>query len=117
MCGFGDDRKVSVGATLVWGVPLGSSDQVFESGVESFPLVGVGLPVGFAEYGFVGWSGDVPALFVYEPVVVSADEDQIVQVCGSSVCPVLSVVDFEPVVASASGEPALSAVPMVDETT
>ena len=78
---------------LVWSewrrLPLGSSaggDEFAESGVEWFPGLGVDAVVGSAEHEpAVSGVGDGPAVLVEEPVVVSTQQDQIVEVGGASV--------------------------------
>ena len=49
---------------------------------------------------------DLPYVFVEEPVVPSAEKDQIVQVGGSALAPVEDVVGVDPGGPSAAGEPA-----------
>ena len=68
-----------------------------ESGVESGSDWWVDASVGFPEDGFgVSVVFDRPSVFVEEPVVVSAEEDQIFQVGGSSIGPMGLVVGVEP---------------------
>jgi hypothetical protein len=68
------------------------SDELSESGVDSGSDWWVDGSVGFPEDGFVvSVVFDGPSVFVEESVVVAAEEDQIVQVGGSSVCPMLLV--------------------------
>jgi hypothetical protein len=101
-------------------LPLGRSavgDEFQESGVEWWPWLGVNTLVGSVE--FEVWSsvvGDGPAVLVEEPVVVSAEEDEIVEVGGASVGPVDDMMDLEPVFGSASNPPAAVSVPVFDLT-
>ena len=55
----------------------------------------VGGPVWSAEHRLVSrLSGDVPAVFVDKPVMRPAEQNQVVQVGGPTVGPVLNVVDL-----------------------
>ena len=78
--------------------PLGSlADEFSESGVESGSDRWVDASVGFPEYGFaVSVVFDRPSVFMEEPVVVTAEEDQIVQIGWSSIGPMCLVVGMEP---------------------
>ncbi len=53
---------------------------------------GVGGPVGFAELEApVVAGGDVPVVFVNKPVMKPAEKDQVVQIGGPTLGPVLNV--------------------------
>lgn len=78
--------------------------------------MGVGGPVGAAEYSGVGWAGDVPAVFVDPPVVDSTQEDEVVKIGGSAVGPGDDVVDLEPSGVATSGVLTMAAVAVIDET-
>lgn len=109
---------VRVGVGLWWcggwgvlvGWPLGSSGQVVfydvpGSSVEWLWEVRVGRPVGFGELWGLGWTGDVPAVLVDEPVVEPTDQNQVFQVGGSALGPGLAMVTFKPPGVGAAGEP------------
>ena len=83
---------------MVGAWPLASeTDQLSESGVGSGWDRWVDASVWSPEDGFaVSVVLDGPSMFVEEPVVVTAEEDQIVQVGGSSVCPMCLVMSVEP---------------------
>ena len=56
---------------------------------------GVGSPVGFAKLEApVVAGGDVPVVFVNKPVTKPAEKDQVVQVGGPTMRPVLNVVNL-----------------------
>jgi len=73
-------------------------------------------PVGSAEDGLAGWPGDVPALLMDPPVMKAAQEDEVVEVGGPSLCPGDAVVDLQPTGVPAAGMLALAAVSLMDET-
>jgi hypothetical protein len=79
------------------------------------PLVGLSClgdagAVGAVEGKRVAPAGDVVAAVVDECVVVSADQDQVVQVGGAVVAPPANVVGLEVVCGRAAGEAAAAAV-------
>ena len=51
-------------------------------------------PVGSAEHRTVWWSGDMPAVFVDETVMKTAEKHQIVKVGGASIGPMLHVMNL-----------------------
>ncbi len=65
----------------------------------------------------VGIPGDMPAVFVDKPVMKTAEENQIVQICAATLGPVLDVVDLDPSGVPTSGKPAGPPVTVTDETT
>ena len=54
----------------------------------------------------------MPAVFVDKPVMKPAEQNQVVQVGGPAVGPVLNVVDLDPSGVPTSGKPTVSAVTM-----
>ena len=78
--------------------PLGSlPDEFSESGVETGSDRWVFLSVGSSEYGFaVGIVSDLPSVFMEKPVVVAAEQDQIVQIGRPAISPMCFVVGMEP---------------------
>ena len=64
----------------------------------------------------VGIPGDTPVVFVDKPVVERAEKDQIVEVGGSSLSPMLNVVDLEPPGVATSGIPAAATVTVDDQS-
>ena len=78
--------------------PLGSlTDEFSESGVESGSGGWVDLAVGFPEDGFpVRVVFDLPSVLMEEPVVITTEQDEIVQIGGSSISPVSDVMGMEP---------------------
>lgn len=90
--------------------PLGS-DEFSESGVEFGSVRRVDPPVGSTECQFpLRVAFDCPPVFVEEPVVEPAQQDQVFEVCGPAIGPMLNVMTVNPTPAAAAGEPA-SAVP------
>jgi hypothetical protein len=76
-----------------------------ESGVETGSWWWVFLSIWFAEDGAPGLVGfDLPSVFVEEPVVVSAEEDQIVQIGGSTISPVSDVMGVDEIPGSTTRE-------------
>jgi ribosomal protein S5 len=59
---------------------------------------------------------DPPSVFVEEPMVVSTHQDQIGQIGGSTVRPVLSVVGMDEILGPTAGE-TTTAVPIPELTT
>jgi hypothetical protein len=93
------------------------SDELSESGVEAGSDRWVDASVGFPEDGFaVSVVFDRPSVFMQEPVVVTTEEDQIVQIGGSSIGPMLLVVGVEPSLERTSRPPTAS-VPMPELVT
>ena len=75
------------------------------------------LSVGSPEDGFaVSVVFDRPSVLMEEPVVVTAEEDQIVQIGGSSIGPMCLVMGVEPTFERTSGPPAVP-VPMPELVT
>jgi hypothetical protein len=99
-----------------WGRwPLGS-DEFSESGVEFWSGWRVDAAVGFVEGELgVGIAFDGPAVFVEEPVVEGAEQDQVGEVGGPTVSPMLDVVSVDPTSVGTSDEPT-SCVPMPELT-
>ena len=86
--------------------------------MEWFGWLGVDAVVGSAEHEpAVSGVGDGPAVVVEEPVVVSTQQDQIVEVGGASVGPVDDMMDLEPVAGAPSDPPAPVSVPILHLTT
>ncbi len=77
--------------------PLGSLfDQFSEAGVESGSARRVDLTVGSSKNGFAFWVVfDTPPVLMEEPVVVTAEQDQIAQIGGSTVGPMGLVVGMD----------------------
>ena len=86
--------------------PLSSlSNQDPESGVEPGSDWWVDLTVGSPEDVFpVSVVFDNPSVFVEEPVVISAEQDQIVQIGGSTVSPMGPMVGLNEVSGATTGE-------------
>ena len=77
---------------------------------------GVDPSVGFVEGELAAWVAfDGPSVFVEEPVVISTQQDQIVEVGGSPVGPMLDVVAMDPTLMRTSRESAAT-VPMPELT-
>ena len=87
-------------------MPLGSlADELSESWVESGTDWWVDLSVGFTKHVFgVSVVFDRPSVLMKEPVVVSAEEDEIVQIGGSSIGPMGLVMGMDEVSAATAGE-------------
>jgi hypothetical protein len=90
----------------VWGgAPLGTSDQLTEPGVEGGSWWWVDLSVRSTEYRFaIGAVFDGPAVFVQEPVVVATEQDQIVHIGETAICPMSPVMSMHPIDMVAAGE-------------
>jgi hypothetical protein len=59
----------------------------------------------------------MPAVLMEESVVKSTQQDQIVEICCSTVGPVLDVMNLNPLRCATSGVLTPATVPMDDETT
>ncbi len=79
---------------------------------------GVGGPVGFAELeGPVAAGGDVPVVCVNKPVMKPTEKDQVVQVGGPTLRPVLNVMNLQPFGVSTAGKRAGPPVTVMNQTT
>lgn len=88
-----------------------------ESGSEFRCWTGERCPIGSAKYNpIVGISGDVPSVFVNKPVMEPAEQNQIVQIGGPTLGPVLDVVDLEPACVPTPDPLASPPVAVVDES-
>ena len=91
-------------------MPLGTElDQLFQPGIEPGSSRRIDAPVRFAEdRAPARVVPDRPSMFVQEPVMVSAQQDEIAQVGGATIGPVDLVVPMNPTVMGTAGETASS---------